>query len=114
MFNAQAMDLLAELKQSREEQAALGRKCAESYEVANLHAQAGYQWQQRTRAAEQELIRSGLNQHHLWEAARRTRMEQWKHEEHLRTVEEQRDRAMYNHVVADKAARELRGWVVAS
>lgn len=114
MFNAQANDLLGELKRSHEEQAALGRKCAETCEVANLHANAGYQWQQRTRAAEQELVRSGLNQHHLWQAARRTRAEQWAQEERLRMVEEQRDRAMYNHVVADQARRDLSGWVVAS
>lgn len=114
MFNAQAQDLLAEVKQSHEEQAALGRKCAESYELANVHANAGYQWQQRTIAAEQELIRSGLNQHHLWENARRTRADQFAQEERLRLAEEERDRAKYDHVVADQARRELTGWVVAS
>jgi len=114
MFNAQAMDLVAEVNQSQEEQRLLGRKCAESYKVAAQHANAGLQWQQRSRAAEEELIRAGLNQHHLWEAAKRTRAEQWAQQEQLRAAEEQRDRAMYNHVVADKARRELTGWMVSS
>lgn len=114
MFNAQAMDLLAEVNQSRGEQRQLGRKCAESYRVASQNANAGLQWQQRSRAAEEELIRSGLNQHHLWEAAKRTRAEQWAQQEQLRAAEEQRDRAMYNHVVADKARKELTGWMVSS
>merc|ERR1719235_2328023 len=114
MFNAQANDLLGELRESREEKANLGRKCAETAEVAKMHANAGYQWQQRTRAAEEELLRSGMNQHHLWQAARRTRAEQWAQEERLRAVEEERDRAKYSHVLADQARRDLTGWVMAS
>jgi len=114
MFNAQATDLLGELKQSHEEQAFLGRKCQETREAVQLHANAGFQWQQRSQAAEQELIRSGLNQHHLWQATRRTRAEQWAQAERVRLAEEERDRARYNHVVADQARRDLTGWVMAS
>jgi len=114
MFNAQAMDLLSEVNQSREEQALLGRRCHEQSQVSAQHAKAGLQWQQRSRAAEEELIRSGLNQHHIWEAAKKTRAEQWAQQEQLRVAEEQRDRARYNHVVADKAHKNLTGWLVAS
>jgi len=114
MFNAQAHDLLSEVRHSNEEQAVLGRKCRENAEVANMHANAGYQWQQRTKAAEEELIRAGLNQHHLWQAARKTRAEQWAHQERLRVAEEQRDRAMYDHAVADQARRDMTKWVVSS
>merc|ERR1719271_2025793 len=110
----QAHDLLSEVRHSNEEQAVLGRKCRENAEVANMHANAGYQWQQRTKAAEEELIRAGLNQHHLWQAARKTRAEQWAHQERLRVAEEQRDRAMYDHAVADQARRDMTKWVVSS
>lgn len=113
-FRAHAGELAQELQRCREEKAALGRKCAESYQTAALHANAGEQWQQRTRAAEQELIRAGLNQHHLWEAAKCTRAEQWRQQQQLQEVEEQRDRAVHAQVVSDQARRDLTGWVVNS
>lgn len=104
----------AELRQCREEKAALGRQCAETQQMVALHANAGYQWQQRSRAAEEELIRSGLSQHHLWDAARRTRDEQMREHEQLRRVEEERDRALHGKMVAEQSGKELRGWVVKS
>lgn len=104
----------AELRQYREEKAALGRKCSETQQMAALHANAGYQWQQRSRAAEEELVRSGLTQHHLWDAALRTRDEQKRQQEQLQRVEEERDRALHGKMVAEQSGRELRGWVVSS
>lgn len=111
-FQKHASELEEKLQLAREEKTLLGRKCAESYQVAALHANAGEQWQQRSHAAEQELIRAGLNQHHLWEAAKRTRAEQWRQQEQIRHIEEQRDRAAYGQAVSDQARRDLTGWVV--
>jgi len=114
VFDKQATQLNAELQMSHDEHTKLGRKVVERSEHAVFHANAEQHWQRRSEAAEGELVRAGLNQHHLWQAAQRNRAQQCAQQDQIRVMEEQRDRAMYNHVVADKARKELSSWVVAS
>lgn len=114
VFNSQAHDLQEEFAREREEKVALQRKCAENYQLAAMHASAGHQWQQRTRAAEQELLRIGIGHRDLWDVARRQRAEQWLHEEQLRDLEAERDRALADKQQAEQASKKLTGWVVST
>jgi len=113
-FNSQARDLQEQLAMEREEKHALGRKCAEHYKLAAMHANAGHQWQQRSRAAEEELMRHGISHAALWQVARQQRAEQWMREEQLRELEAERDRALAAKERAEGATRDMTGWVVSS
>jgi len=106
---AHSRDLEAEVNQARHEKAALGRKCAESYQAVALHANAGQHWQQRSRAAELELIRACQNSQMYFESAQRQREEALRARELNRDVESQQRSAKQSN-----SNQDLRSWVLSS